>query len=293
LCRSLLTMIELAERLGRKDDVAEFRRLHAHFRALVNEKAWDGEWYQRGFSNSGQVIGSRAVAEGQIFLNPQSWAVLADVADSARQKQCLDSALRLLDSDVGLQIHAPPYVTKNTELGRITYFATGTKENGAVFCHAVAFMVAALCKAGRGNDAYAALAKIMPSNKDQERYVAEPYAFAEYIAGPSHPTRAGQGQFTWITGTAAWVYVIATQWIAGLRPEFDGLRVDPCLPSAWKKMTIRRSFRNAVYDVEVRNPDGAQKGVRRIEVDGKPIEGTLLPPYKDGATYRVTVVMGS
>lgn len=293
LCRSLVTMAELADRLGRMDDAAEYRRLHAHFAGLVNAKAWDGEWYQRGFSNSGRTIGSRDCAEGRIFLNPQSWAVLAGVADADRGRQCLDSALRLLDSDAGLQIHAPPYVTKDTELGRITYFAPGTKENGAVFCHAVAFMVAALCRAGRGDDAYAALSRIMPSNKDQERYAAEPYAFAEYIVGPSHPTRAGQGQFTWITGTAAWVYVIATQWVAGLRPEFDGLLVDPCLPSKWRRLRLRRRFRGADYDVEVQNPDGAQKGVRSVEVDGRRLAGAVLPPYGDGAVHRVKVVMGA
>jgi cellobiose phosphorylase len=205
---------------------------------------------------------------------------------------CLDSALSLLDSDVGLQLHTPPYAKKDTDLGRITYFAAGTKENAAVFCHAVGFMIAALCQTGRGNDAYEALSKIMPSNKPQDRYVAEPYVFAEYITGPSHPTRAGQGQFSWITGTAAWIYVIATQWIAGIRPDYAGLRIDPCVPSNWKKLRITRPFRGALYDVEILNPDGVEHGVAGIELDGRTFEGTILPVHGDGKTHRLVVTMG-
>ena len=292
VCRSLLSMIDLAGLMGEDKDVALYRELHKIFSDVVNKKGWDGEWYVRGYSNTGQVIGSKDNKEGQIFLNAQSWAVLGGVADEARQTQCLDSAIRLLDSDVGLQLLAPPYETKDTDLGRITYFAKGTKENAAVFCHAVGFMIVAFCQAGRGGDAFDALRKIMPSNKEQEGYVSEPYAFSEYIVGPSHPKRSGQGQFTWVTGTAAWVYVIATQWIAGLRPEFDGLRIDPCVPAEWSSFSIKRTFRNAVYDVKISNPEHVEKGVKSIHVDGELYTAELLPIFNDNATHKIEVTMG-
>jgi cellobiose phosphorylase len=172
-------------------------------------------------------------------------------------------------------------------------FSEGTKENAAVFCHASAFMIVALCMAGEGDFAYESMVKIMPNKqKDYDLYKTEPYVYAEYLVGPQHPYLYGEGAFTWITGTAGWSFLAATEWVLGCRRDFEGLRIDPCVPRGWKKFSIRRPFRGAVYQVDVENPKGVQKGVAEVYVDGRKISGDLIEPHSDGKLHNIRVVMG-
>jgi cellobiose phosphorylase len=198
-----------------------------------------------------------------------------------------------LNGPHGLALFSPAYSSWVKRLGRISMFSEGTKENAAVFCHAATFMIVAYAMSGCGDKAYEAIRKIMPnSQKDMDLYKTEPYAFAEYLVGPQHPYLYGEGAFTWITGSSGWSFMAATEWILGVRRDYHGLRVDPVIPKKWKKCFVRRPFRGDVYEIEILNPEGRERGVKQVFVDGEEIEGNLVPPAGDGKTHRVKVVMG-
>jgi cellobiose phosphorylase len=172
-------------------------------------------------------------------------------------------------------------------------FSEGTKENAAVFAHAATFMIVGLLKSGFGDFAYSTFQKILPNKqKNYDLYKTEPYAMAEYLVGPQHPYLYGEGAFTWVTGSSGWSFMAITEWVLGARRDFEGLRIDPCVPSHWRKFSIRRPFRGAIYDIEIRNPRGVQKGVEVIYVDGQKIDGNLIKPHNDGKIHTVRVIMG-
>jgi len=172
-------------------------------------------------------------------------------------------------------------------------FAEGTKENAAVFCHAATFMAAAFCLAGRGQKAYEAMKKIMPNAQaDYDVYKTEPYVYAEYLVGPEHPYLYGEGAFTWITGTAGWNFMGACEYILGIRREFGGLKIDPCIPKQWKGFKVRRPFRGSVYEIEVKNPHRVSRGVKKILADRRPLEGNVVPAFADGKLHKIKVIMG-
>lgn len=293
LVRSLKFFIQLAEVAGFKDKAQEFTHKVKTMAERVNEVCWDGEWYVRGFTDDGITYGTKGYEEGKIFLNTQSWAILSGIAQGERLNKILKSVDKYLNGSHGLALFYPAYSRFYPELGRISMFSEGTKENAAVFCHAVHFMVVAYCLAGKGNRAYESMMKVMPNKqKDYECYKAEPYVYAEYLVGPENPYRYGEGQFTWITGASGWAFMAATEWVLGVKRDFEGLRIDPCLPSHWKKCSIRRPFRGDIYEVEIENPNGVEKGVKEIYVDGKMITGNLVEVIGDKKVHKVRVVMG-
>lgn len=291
---SLMTVVEMAKLLGDKKTVKKLTNEAKKFYKVVNTKGigWDGNWYLRGFTSGGAIIGSKKCKEGKIFLNTQSWAVLSGVAQGKRAIECLEAVDKHLDSKLGLELFTPAYTKFNADLGRITNFTPGTKENAAIFCHASAFKIVADCKAGRGNKAYETLKKISPHPKDQEVYKAEPYVFAEYLIGPSNPNCAGEGSFTWLTGTAGWVFAGIINWMFGIRPDFKGLMIDPCIPAAWEHCQIVRPFRKNIYEVDIDNPNHIENGIKKIILDGKEIEGSFIPYKEDGKVHKVRVLMG-
>jgi len=293
LVRSLRMLADLCEIGGELSKRDEYLQMAKTMDERINTVGWDGSWYSRGFDDQGQVYGSRRDKEGKIFLNSQSWAILSGVTDKKRQEQIVQAVDKYLDGPHGLALFHPAFNSWVKRLGRISMFSEGTKENAAVFCHAVTFMGVALAMSGYGEKAYAALRKIMPNaQQDMDLYKTEPYAFAEYLVGPQNPTRYGEGAFTWVTGSSGWSFLLATEWILGIRREFDGLRIDPCVPAHWKNFSIRRPFRGDIYDIEVHNPQGRQTGVKTITVDGQKIEGSLVTPRLDQKVHRVKVVMG-
>ncbi|MCG2677308.1 glycosyl transferase, partial [bacterium] len=247
----------------------------------------------RGFKDSGEPFGSNKNKEGKIFLNTQAWAILSGIVPKERLKKILESVDKHLDSEHGLALFSPAYSDYDPELGRIAMFAKGTKENAAIFCHANLFKIAADLALGRGQRAWLSLKKIMPNKqKDYELYKTEPYVFSEYLIGPEHPHLFGEGAFSWLTGTAGWAYMMATEWMLGAGRDFEGLKIDPCLPPSWKKCKIRRPFRGATYEILIENPKGMEQGVKEIWVDEKKIEGNLIKPHRDGKNHKVKVVMG-
>jgi len=293
LVRSLKMLVELADLIGKKQKAGSYLNKARIMTERINKVAWDGNWYVRGFTDSGSVYGSKKNQEGKIYLNTQAWSLLSGIAQSDKQKRIVKSLKRYLDGPHGLALFYPAYSKFDPELGRISMFSEGTKENAAVFAHAATFMIVGLLMSGFGDFAYSALLKIIPNlQKNYDLYKTEPYVMAEYLVGPEHPYLYGEGAFTWVTGSAGWLFMAVTEWLLGVRRDFEGLRIQPCIPSHWKKFFVRRYFRSAIYDIEVSNSKGVEQGIKEIYVDGQRIAGNLIKPYKDGKIHQVKVIMG-
>jgi len=291
--RTLLYAARLAGILGKKDIEKDLLNRADEIRRIVNGPAgWNGRWFKTGYTDEGDPFGSIENKEGRIHINSQTWAVLSEICDTEKQREVMSMVDKYCDSAHGPVLLAPPYRKIDPSIGRITKFTPGMKENGAIFCHATAFKIVADCMLGRGNKAYESFCKINPMTQNIDVYKAEPYVFAEYLIGPSHPYRFGEGAYTWLTGTAAWIYLVATEWILGARRDFEGLRIDPCLPEHWEKCWIERPFRNAIYRIKIENPKHVEKGVKEIYVDGEKVNGNIIKPHADGKIHEVRVIMG-
>jgi cellobiose phosphorylase len=260
----------------------------------INEHLWDGDWYIRGTRDDGEAFGSARNIEGQIYLNAQSWPVLAGATPRNRGIRAMDSVKKHLDTDYGPALFLPAYTEPDPKIGIITRFAPGTKENGTIFCHPVAWAIMAECVLGRGDRAYEIwkTTSFIKRGTEPDIYKAEPYVYVEYVHGPDSASY-GLGEFSWLTGTAAWMWKVSIDWILGVRAELRGLLIDPCIPADWDGFKVTRRFRRAVYDIEVINPDHVNMGVSEIIVDGKPWESHLLPVFSDGKTHKIEVRMGS
>jgi len=292
LVRSLKLLAELSLFYGKKEIADELSKKAEIMRKRINRVGWDGNWYVRGFTDTGTVYGSRKNKEGRIFLNTQSWAILSGIASKEREKKLLRAVDKYLDTEHGLALFFPAYSDYDPKLGRITMFSEGTKENAAIFCHAASFMIAADCLAGRGDKAYQRIRKIMPNAQENyDLYKTEPYVYAEYLIGREHPYLFGEGAFTWITGTAAWTFLLISEYLLGVQRDFQGLRINPALPRKWKRCKIIRPFRKALYEIEIINKGGKQ-GAKKIYVDGEKIEGDLIKPHSDGKRHKVRVLIG-
>lgn len=295
---ALYNAVKEVERLARfikQDELAEEMAVMAEeIREKVNMHGWDGEWFLVAYNDDGRKVGSKENKEGQLFLNPQSWAVLSGVTTKEREKMCLSAIDKYLDSWVGPLLLTPPYTEKDTSIGSLTGFAPGTIENGSCYCHAASFKIVADCVAGRGNHAMDTLKKIIPGGEtDRKNPIADcpPYAYTNSRVAPFHPYMAGRHLFTWTTGTVSWCWQAMTQWILGIRPEFEGLMIDPCIPWDWEQFSVVRTFRGSVYNIEVYNPEHVNKGVKEIYLDGMLMTPRILP-VTEGKVHEVKVIMG-
>lgn len=275
---------------GRVEGADEVRAARDHFRRAVEEHCWDGEWYIRAFGENDRRIGSRENVYGRIFINTQSWAVIAGLPDRGRLVSAMDSAKRLLDGPYGPKICAPAYRKIDPKIGLITRCVWGKKENGAVFNHPTAWLIQAECLLGRGARAWDYYKKLLPDRVDSDIYAAEPYVYSQYITSEEHEG-AGRASHSWQTGTAAWMYRVAYDHILGVRPTYAGLLLDPAIPPDWKRYRVERVFRGTRYIIDVENPDGVESGVKAVFVDGRPILGAVLTSA-GALECRVRVVLG-
>jgi len=259
----------------------------------VNEFGWDGKWYLQATTDGWEKIGSDENEEGKIFLNPQIWAVISDIASEERGRQAMQSVTEHLLKDHGALLLSPAYTKPRTDVGYITRYAPGLRENGGVYTHAATWAVWAYAMMGDPSLAYEAYKRICPPyrSNDIDSYMAEPYVTCGNSDGPLSPY-FGRGGWSWYTGSAQWLHRVATHWILGIRPTFQGLEIDPCIPEEWEGFTYKRSFRGAEYRIEVDNKAHAGKGIRSIFVDGEMIDGNVVPDYADGKTHEVRVVLG-
>jgi cellobiose phosphorylase len=282
-------LAEIAERTDRAGDAAGYREHRAAMIGAVERHGWDGDWFLRAYDYLGAPIGSAANEEGRIWVEPQGMCVLGGIGlEDGRAARALASADALLGTEHGIALLWPAFTRYHVELGEISSYPPGYKENGSVFCHTNPWIAIAETIVGHADRAFDHYRRINPSAREgrSDLHRCEPYVYAQTIAGPSAPT-PGEAKNSWLTGTAAWNLVAITQWILGIRPEHDGLRIDPCLPSAWAGFEAERRFRGATYRIAVRKPAGRLGRVSAVTVDGSPIDGNLLPVAPDGAVVDV------
>lgn len=276
----LSRMAELADHLGLQDQAQEFRRRHAVRRLAIETHAWDGEWWLCGFDDNGNPLGSHRSEFGKLFLYPQCWAIFANVGTLDQQRSSMDAVHRLLNTDCGLKLLTPGFLTWPDRSDPFTGYGPGCGENGAVFCHSHTWGILAEATLRRADRAWNYYRTILPERLIEtvglERYQAEPYAWVSNIVGPENP-RFGWGNVSHITGTAAWMEVVATQYMLGLRAELEGFRVDPVLPTGWKGFRATRSFRGTRLKVTVQTDGTPGARVHSIEVNGQPFDITSEP----------------
>jgi len=287
-CRAMLDLAETCRKLGRDADASRFGGLHAEMAALINEHAWDGDWYMRAFDDDGLPIGVSGAAHQAIDLIAQSWSVLGEVAPPERARLAMDSADDKLNTQFGIALLWPPYNGGDDRVRGTSTFVPGAKENGGIFCHANTWSIVAAAMLGDGETAYRYYRQILPlARTDSDLYKVEPYTYPQNICGPAHPS-FGMARNAWLTGTASWTFVAATQWILGIRPTFGGLRVAPAIPASWHGYKAHREFRGTAYEINVKRA-GSGNGVS-LTVDGSPVDGDVVPlPLPGTATVRVEV----
>jgi cellobiose phosphorylase len=257
--------------------------------AAVRADGWDGAWFRRAFDYFGNPVGSSENEEGKIFIEPQGMCVLAGIGlDDGKAEAALSSVAANLATRHGIVLQQPAYTRYHLELGEISTYPPGYKENAGVFCHTNPWIMIAETLVGDGDRAFDYYLRINPSAREElsDTHRCEPYVYAQMIAGKDAPTH-GEAKNSWLTGTAAWNLVAITQWILGIRPEHDGLRIDPCLPTVWDGFTATRRFRAASYHISVTKGRGTSGRVSRLVVDGREIEGNLVPLAAEGATVTV------
>lgn len=281
----------------RRDDECFAQRcetVRESLKAALNQHGWDGGWYLQATTDAGLPLGSRENEEGKIFLMPNIWAVISGAAGEERAQTAMASVTQYLLKDYGTLLNFPAFTRPRPDIGYVTRYAPGLRENGGVYTHAATWSVWAYALAGQPELAYAAYSRICPPNRsaDIDTYKAEPYVTPGNIDGPLSEFY-GRGGWTWYTGSAQWLHRVATHWILGIRPQENGLLVDPSIPAGWDGFKVRRTFRGAVYAIEVENPQHVNNGVRSVMVDGQSYKGNLLPVFTDGKTHPVRIVMGT
>jgi cellobiose phosphorylase len=271
---------ELCQQLGQQAEADRALKAIAAMEAAVKRDGWDGDWYLRAYDFFGNKVGSHENEEGKIFIESQGWCSMAQIGEDEKMpERALDSVKELLDSEHGMVLNYPAYTRYHIELGEQSSYPMGYKENGGIFCHNNPWVIIGETLCGRGNDAWEHYTKIAPSwIRDQKLHRTEPYVYAQCLAG-KESVKPGEAKNSWLTGTAAWNWLTITQHILGIQPTYQGLLIDPCIPSTLKEYTVVRKFRDAEYTITILNPAGKQKA-------DKP----TLVPYKAGK-QQVTVTL--
>ena len=275
----------------------EAERVDAAVKAMeqaVLTAGWDGAWFRRAYDAYGAPVGSKQCKEGQIFIEPQGMCVMAGIGKQTGQAaQALRSVEERLDTKYGIVLLQPAYTEYYLNLGEISSYPPGYKENAGIFCHNNPWIVCAEAELGHGDRAFRVYARTCPAYTEaiSEIHRTEPYVYSQMIAGIDAPS-FGEAKNSWLTGTAAWTFLSISQSILGLQPTLDGLRVDPCIPGDWKRFRLHRRYRGAEYSILVENPRGVQKGVASVRVDGRAISGNVLPIAPAGSRVEVEVTLG-
>jgi cellobiose phosphorylase len=259
----------------------------------VLDAGWDGEWFLRAYDAKGQKVGSHECEEGKIFIEPQGFCVLAGIGvKEGKAEKALASVEKHLDTKYGIRILAPSYSHYYLNLGEISSYPPGYKENGGIFCHNNPWVSIAETVLGHGTRAFDIYKKTCPAYIEDisEIHCTEPYVYSQMVAG-SDAKYFGQGKNSWLTGTAAWTFVNISQHILGICPDYDGLRIDPCVPKDFGSYTVSRRFRGAMYRIHISNPDHVEKGIRKLTVNGKEVSGNLIPITEGVTKYEVDAVM--
>ena len=283
--------LQLAEYLGRTEDVEKYQAMRERVGDVCNRELWDKEWFIRGITKNGKKIGTSEDAEGKVHLESNAWAVLSGAADVEKGKRAMDSVDKYLFTPYGILLNAPSYTVPDDDIGFVTRVYPGLKENGSIFSHPNPWAWAAECVLGRGDRAmkfYNALCPYYQNNMIEIRQ-SEPYSYCQFVVGRDH-TAFGRARHPFMTGSGGWAYFSATRYMLGIRPDFEHLTIDPCIPADWREFSAVRRWRGAEYDIHVENPDGVMKGVRELYLDGEKVD--RIPVMAQGSRHDVRVVMG-
>lgn len=290
---ALTVYIDICKQLQRPSEIEWAEKELQKLTADIDKYAWDGEWYIRAYKDDGYKFGSKESEEGKIFLNPQSWAVISGQATGERAETVMNSVAKYLASPYGLLICDPPYEKTESSVIKAPLFNKGMKENGSIFQHIQGWGVIAETLLAHGDRAYQYYRAFLPAayNDRAEIRQIEPYVYAQSTCS-HYSMREGQSRCPWLSGTVSWAYFTAAQYILGIRPDYEGLRIDPCIPSSWDKFDATRRFRGKTVNIHVKNPERVQKGVRSMKLNGKSVEGNLLPADMFLPENEVEVIMG-
>jgi cellobiose phosphorylase len=284
--------VELCQKIGKEEEANRMQKAIDAMVTAVKKDGWDGEWYLRAYDFFGNKIGSNECEEAKIFIESQGWCTMAQIgAEDGMVAKSLDSCKKYLECEHGMVLNNPAFSKYIYEYGEISSYPEGYKENAGIFCHNNPWVIIGETLAGRGNDAWNHYAKILPSyveEKYQTLHKVEPYVNCQMVAGKD-AAKPGEGKNSWLTGTAAWMWLTVSQYILGIKPQYDGLQIDPCLPTTAKEYTVQRKFRDAEYNITIKNPNSKQYGVSQVVVDGKAIEGNTIPYAAGKHTVEVTM----
>lgn len=300
---------QINELLGEKEEATRAMNAVDQMYDTILDAGWDGEWFLRAYDAFGEKVGSKECEEGQIYIEPQGFCILADVGvNDGQAEKALNSVKERLDTKYGIVLQQPAYTTYHLNLGEISSYPPGYKENAGIFCHNNPWVSIAETRIGRGNRAFEIYRRTCPAYIDEisDIHKTEPYVYSQMIAGKDAP-KHGEAKNSWLTGTAAWTFVNVSQYILGIRPTFDGLEIDPCIPSELNEFIVKRIYRGATYEIHVANPNRVEKGIAAVKVNGKEIPVADLCPTRtyheaaggicirpeDGTDfYRIDLVLG-
>jgi cellobiose phosphorylase len=286
--------VELCKRLGKDAEATRAQKLVDTMVDVIKKYGWDGDWFIRAYDYYGHKIGSNDNEEAKIFIESQGWCTMAGIGkEEGLCTKALNAVKERLDSKYGIVLNNPAFTRYYVEYGEISSYPAGYKENAGVFCHNNPWIMIGETVVGNGNRAWDYYKKICPSYLEEisDLHKTEPYVYAQMVAGKD-AFKPGEAKNSWLTGTASWNFYAVTQYMLGIRPEYDGLLIDPCIPTDWKGFKATRKFRGATYQIEVVNPDGKSKGIKDVTIDGLPHKSNLIPVFGDGKEHKIKLVLG-
>jgi len=290
---ALKTYVDICRRMDLIDEI-EWAKSHLiRLDKNIQKHIWDGQWFIRAYRQDGLKYGSKENDEGAIFLNPQTWAIFSEHASSEQGLRSMDSVKEKLATIYGIMLCAPPFVETDFDVVKAVLFNSGMKENCSIFNHTQGWAVIAEAILGRGNQAFNYFKAFLPSSYNDKAEIREiePYVYCQ-STDSQYSSHFGTSRLPWLSGAATWAYFAATQYILGIRPDYDGLVIDPCIPSHWDGFSVIRKFRNAVYQIQVDNPSHVNKGIKEIIMDGTAIDSNRVDAFEDGSEHVIKVVMG-
>ena len=286
--------VKICRHKGLCDEADTAQKAIKQMEKTVMDAGWDGEWYLRAYDHYKHKIGSKECEDGKIFIEPQGFCVIAEIGkDEGLCLKAMQSVEKYLDTKYGIVLLQPPYHRYHVELGEISSYPPGYKENAGIFCHNNPWISIAETVIGRGNRAWQVYTRTCPAYIEDisEIHRTEPYVYSQMVAGKDAKFH-GEAKNSWLTGTAAWTFVNISQYILGVYPTHQGLSVDPCIPKGFGDFSITRKFREGTYHIQVKNPQNVEKGVVSMTVDGKAVDGHIIPYEKGKEEYNVVITMG-
>ncbi len=287
-------LVALEKRRGSVERAADQQQAIEEMEQAILTAGWDGEWFVRAYDAMGHKVGSHECEDGKIFIESQGYCVMGGVGvKDGKAEQALKSVEKYLETEHGIVLLQPAYKEYHLELGEVSSYPPGYKENAGIFCHNNPWIIAAETVVGHGDRAFSLYKKIAPAYREEisDLHKMEPYVYSQMIAGKD-AKNFGQAKNSWLTGTAAWNFYVISNYILGVKPDWDGLKIDPCIPHDWDGYQVSRRFRGATYEIDIQNPGHVCRGVKSVTVDGKAIDGNVLPVFGDGKAHKVTVTLG-